>query len=335
MRPLDIGIAFELRSDFTPPKNAPIDALEEYDSLATIEALADALTALGHHPRLLRGGRVFLEAMLARPPELVFNNAEGHGSRSREAQVPAICELLGVPYSHSDPLTMALALDKALAKRVVQSAGIRTAPFEVFDSAEQAAATALPLPLFVKPVAEGSSMGVRASSRVADRESLVQEVKRCLAAYRQPVLVEGYLASVEVTVGVCGSAEHARVLGSMEIAPAEAAVEDFVYGLESKRDYQKLVRYYAPPRSLSASQSADAERTALAAYRALGCRDVARVDLRFDATGRANFIEINPLPGLNPVTGDLVVMTKLLGLSYRDLIGAIVEETLRRYPHLQ
>ena len=113
------------------------------------------------------------------------------------------------------------------------------------------------------------------------------------------------------------------------------SVEDFIYGLESKRNYHQLVRYYAPPRSLSASQSAEVERTALAAYRVLGCRDVARVDLRFDLTGHANFIEINPLPGLNPVTGDLVVMTKLLGLSYQDLVSAIVEEAVRRYPQLQ
>jgi len=159
-------------------------------------------------------------------------------------------------------------------------------------------------------------------------------VERCLSAYRQPVLVERYLPGFEVTVGIRGSGDRARVLGSMEIAPSSGAAADFVYGLESKHEYQKLVRYYAPPHHPATAQVDDAEATALAAYRALGCRDVARVDMRFDADNRANFIEVNPLPGLNPVTGDLVVMTKLLGRRYEDLIAAIVEETLVRYPQL-
>jgi D-alanine-D-alanine ligase len=335
MRPLDIGIAFELRSDFAVPPEAPIDALEEYDTQSTIDALVEVLIGLGHRPRLLGGGRGLVEIVLSRPPDLVFNLAEGWGTRSRESHVPAVCEMLGVPYTHSDPLTLALTLDKALTKRVVESAGVATPRFAVVESTEQAAALALPWPLFVKPAAEGSSMGVRVTSRVADGEALVSEVRRCLAAYRQPVLVERYLPGVEVTVGVRGSADRARVIGSMEIAPADGAAEDFVYGLESKRDYQRLVRYHAPPRSISAAQMADAETTALAAYRILGCRDIARVDVRFDETGRANFLEVNPLPGLNPVTGDLVVMTRLLGGRYEDVIDAIVDEAIRRHPHLQ
>lgn len=335
MKPLDIGIAFELRSSFALQAGAAVDALEEYDTMSTIDGLADALRSLGHHPRPLGGGRALIEAMLATPPDLVFNLAEGWGTRSREAHVPAVCEMLDVPYTHSDPLTMGLTLDKPLAKRAVHVAGVRTAPFVVVDSLEQVAAIDLGWPLFVKPVAEGSSMGVRVTSRVADRDALMAEAQRCLSAYRQAVLVEQYLPGIEVTVGIRGSGDRARVLGSMEIAPASGAAADFVYGLESKREYQKLVRYYAPPRNPTPSQTADAEATALAAYRALGCRDVARVDVRFDADNRANFIEVNPLPGLNPVTGDLVVMTKLLGRRYDELIAAIVEETLVRYPQLR
>jgi D-alanine-D-alanine ligase len=332
MRPLDIGIAFELRSAFALPADAPVDALEEYDTMSTIDGLADALRSLGHRPRPLGGGRALIDTLLAKPPDLVFNNAEGWGTRSREAQVPALCEMLGVPCSHSDPLTMGLTLDKSLAKRVVCSAGVSTAPFVVVDSLEHVAAIDLGWPLFVKPVAEGSSMGVRVTSRVADRDALLAEVQRCLSAYRQPVLVERYLPGIEVTVGIRGSGDRARVLGSMEIAPVSGAAADFVYGLESKHEYLKLVRYHAPPHHPTPSQMADAEATALTAYRALGCRDVARVDLRFDADNRANFIEVNPLPGLNPVTGDLVVMTKLLGRTYDDLIRTIVEEAVGRYP---
>ena len=334
MRALDVGIAFELRGDFTAPAGAPIDALEEYDTPSTLDALAEALRGLGHRPRPIGSGRVFLDTMLSRPPEIVFNIAEGRCTRSREAHVPAVCEMLGIPCTHSDPLAQALTLDKALAKRVVQSCGIPTAPFRVVESRveAEAAATMLSLPLFVKPAAEGSSIGVRVTSRVTDAAALIVEVERCLGDYRQPVLVERFLPGIEVTVGVRGFGNGAYVIGSMEVAPASGPAAEFVYGLESKRNYEELVRYYVPPRS--PAHAREAEETALAAYRALGCRDIARIDVRFDDEGRANFIEANPLPGLNPVTGDLVVMTRLAGGQYEELIAAIAEEALLRYPHL-
>jgi len=334
MRSLDIGIAYELRSDVPPDEGAPTDALEEYDSRETIDALAAVLAGLGHRPRLLGGGRSFLATMLASPPDLVFNNSEGRGSRSREAQVPAVCEMLGVPCTHSDPLTMALTLDKAMTKRVVHAAALATAPYRVAASLEEAAAIDLPFPLFVKPVGEGSSMGVRVTSRVADRAALLRETQRCLDDYRQPVLVETYLPGIEATVAVLGSGNEARALGTMQIAPASGPAEAFVYGLESKRNYQALVRYHAPPASLTAEQIADAEQLALASHRVLGCLDVSRIDLRFDAAGRACFMEANPLPGLNPVTGDIVVLARLLGIDHATLVGRVVAETIRRDPRL-
>jgi D-alanine-D-alanine ligase len=335
MKSLDVGLAFDLRPDLPSHADAPLDAYEEYDCRETIEALAEALTRLGHGTRLLGGGRAFLDAVIAEPPQLVFNLAEGRGSRSREAHVPAACEMLRVPYTHSDPLTMALTLDKSMAKRVVQSAGIRTAPFRVIEATADADRVDLPFPLFVKPVAEGSSMGVRLSSRVSDRSALVREVDRCLDAYRQPVLIETYLSGEEVTVAVRGQGQSARVFGMMEVAPSDGRIAQFVYGLEAKRNYRRQVRYHVPPRSLTGDQCADAERVALAAYRVLGCRDIARVDLRLDAEGRAHFLEINPLPGLNPVTSDLCIMAGLLGVSYQALVGGIVEEAIRRSPALQ
>jgi D-alanine-D-alanine ligase len=335
VRSLDVGIAFELRRDFAASADGPIDALEEYDTQSTIDAVAEALRWLGHRPRSIGSGRRFLETMLSGPPEIVFNIAEGRGTRSREAHVPAVCEMLGVPCTHSDPLTQALTLDKSIAKRVVQSAGVPTPPFRLVESAgdADAAANALRWPLFVKPAFEGSSMGVRVTSRVLDRPALVREVERCLHDYRQPVLVEQFLPGVEVTVGVRGFGDRARVIGAMEVAPVTGAAGDFVYGLESKRNYEQLVRYHVPPRI--AAHARDAEAAALAAYRVLGCRDIARVDVRFDEEGRANFIEANPLPGLNPVTGDLLVMTRLVGGRYEDVIAAILEEALGRYRELR
>lgn len=334
MRSLDVGIAFELRADLDPGDSAPVDALEEYDDRETIAALVAALTALGHRPRPLRGGRAFLQSMLAHPPELVFNNSEGRGSRSREAQVPAVCEMLGIACTHSDPLAMALSLDKAMAKRVLQSGGVRTAPFRVVSAPGDARRLDLPFPLFVKPLAEGSSMGVRVTSRVEDGPALRREIERCCHDYRQPALVETFLPGVEATVAVLGVDDDARVLGIMEVASAGHPAGDFIYGLESKRNWRQLVRYHSPPLHLSPEQCADAERAALASHRLLGCRDVSRVDVRFDAAGHANVLEINLLPGLNPVTGDLVVMAGLMGVSYTDLIGRIVAAAIGRYPAL-
>ena len=334
MTSLDIGLAFDLKPAQAPVADAPIDIHEEYDSEDTIVALADTLATLGHRPRRLGGGRAFVEAMLARPPQMVFNLAEGAGSRSREAQVPALCEMLGVACTGSDPLTMALTQDKALAKRVVRSAGLRTAESRVIDSEAAIDAIDLAFPLFVKPVAEGSSMGVRGTSLVRDAQALRREIGRCLHQYRQPVLVETYLAGAEATVAIGGHGDNARVLGAMGIEPASGPVEDFVYGLESKRGYKALVRYHVPPR-LASSQLADIEGLALAAYRALGCRDLARVDVRLDAAGQAHFIELNPLPGLNPVTGDICLIAYGIGMSYASLIAGVLESALLRHPELR
>lgn len=326
---MDVGIAFDLRSDFRLEPGAPVDRLEEYDSEATVQAIARAIEANGHRARLMGGRRRFVEAALASPPDIVFNIAEGWGTRSREAHVPAACEMLGIPFTHGDPLALALTLDKPLAKRVVASHGVPTAPFAVVERVADVRAVELPFPLFAKPAAEGSSMGVRRSSRCSTPAELAREVERLLADYRQPVLVETYLPGVELTVGVIGN-DPPRILGVMEIAPKRARREEFVYGLETKRDWEVEVDYHVPPRSLDALKLRQVEEVALAAYRALGCRDVARLDIRLDARGMPCFMEVNPLPGLSPVSGDIVIMARATGLSYEGLIGAILDAALAR-----
>ena len=242
--------------------------------------------------------------------------------------------MLGVPCTGSDPLTMALTLDKSLAKRVVRSAGICSADFRVVETSAAIDAIDLPFPLFVKPLAEGSSMGVRTTSLVREPSELRREVERCLLQYRQSALVETFLPGAEATIAILGCGDTARVLGAMEIAPADGQVERFVYGLESKRNYKALVTYHVPPR-LPAHQLADAQAVALAAYRVLGCRDLARADVRLDAAGRAHFIELNPLPGLNPVTGDICLIAYGIGMRYCALVGGVVEQAIRRCPELQ
>ncbi len=344
-----IGIAYDLKSSWnfydggTPPSYPPGDAsgpediLEEYDSEETVAAIGEAIAAAGHELQRLEGGRRFLERVLEVAPDLVFNIAEGRpGTRSREAQVPAVCELLGVPYTHSDPLTLALTLDKALAKRVVASHGIATPAFALIDHPDDLGRLPLPMfPVMAKLDWEGSSMGVRRTSRADTMAELEERVRWLFSAYgNQPILVEEFCSGAEFTVGVTGNGASARVLGVMEIAPrtgSQTAVRDFIYSLEVKRNFRNEVEYHCPPRSVPEHVSRAVAATALGAYRALGCRDVARVDVRLSGDGvTPKFLEVNPLPGLNPKTGDLPILASRIGLSYEELIAAVVDGALER-----
>ncbi len=202
---MHIGIAFDLKADFLAEsaqarEGAPDDLFEEYDSDATVAAIERVLAARGHRVTRLGGGRRFLENLLRERVDLVFNIAEGRGSRSREAHVPAACEMLGVPCTHSDPLTMAVTLDKAMAKRVVASAGVPTPGFLVVERLRDLERIAFPFPLFAKPLFEGSSMGIRRRSRIASRAELEERVGALLGDYGEPVLVEEFCAGAEFTV---------------------------------------------------------------------------------------------------------------------------------------
>ena len=330
---LRVGIAFDLRSDHELADGAPDDLLEEYEpSELTVAAIADALRGAGHEVRLLGGGRRLVAALMDDPPQLVFNLCEGAGGRSREAHAAAVCELLGVPYTGSDPLTLAATLDKQVAKELVAAAGVPVPRGAVVDRAGFAL-DGLSFPLLAKPLAEGSSIGIRDASLLRDERELERVVARLAAHYRQPVLVEEFCPGVEVTVGILGTGAGARVVGVMEIAPAAGDAGDFVYSLEAKRAWRERVRYHVPPRSPSLAQ--EAERTALAAYRKLACHDVGRVDLRAGSDGRLRFLELNALPGLGPGgdagLGDLVLLAARSGLAYDALIVAIVDEARARW----
>jgi len=330
-----IGLAFDLKDSVVAEGPQPDDILEEYDTPETIAALAATLRELGHETVELGGVRGFLERMVscgfAETVDLVFNMAEGQGSRSREAHGPAVCEMLGVPYTHSDPLTLALTLDKALTKRVVASHGIATAPFSLIERIEDIEQVALPaFAVIVKPNAEGSSVGIRRHAVCRDRASLIAQVGELLATYRQPVLIEAFLPGAEVTVAVIGNGAGATMLGAMEIAPRDGDSEGFIYGVETKRNYLAEVDYHAPPR-LPASSMTELERAALGAYRALGCRDLARIDFRLDRDRRPCLLEVNALPGLDPTRSDVPILCGRLGVSYKSLIEGIVRHAADRW----
>lgn len=329
--PLEIGISCNLKSEVPLREGQPEDALVEYDSDATMLAVKGALEAAGHRARYLGYGEALIDRLRERRPQLVFNFAEGIGGRSRAAHVPALLEMLGVPHTHSDALTLAVCQDKAITKHVVRSHGVRTANFAVIEDAAQCNGIEMEFPLFAKPVGEGSSMGITERARVEDRAALVAIARELIARYREPVLVEEYLPGAEFTVGILGTGATARVLGTSSLTPRKVAREQFIYSLSIKQlsDWNEHVSIDCPP-LCDARTREEVESVALSAYRALGCRDVGRVDVRLDREGRASFIELNPLPGIAPGYSDLAMITHAMGRSYEWLIAMIVDNARER-----
>ena len=256
----------------------------------------------------------------------MFNIAEGVAGFGRESQVPALLEAYEIPYTFSDPLVCALTLHKGMAKHVARGCGVPTPSFTLVSTVAEAKAVTLPLPLFAKPVAEGSSKGVTAKSLVRSPAALVEICTELLERYRQPVLVEEFLSGREFTVGILGTGDAARALATLEVVLLEGA-DAGAYSYRNKTEWQKLVEY----RLLEAGRlRAEVEAVALATWRCLGCRDAGRVDVRLDGAGQPQMLEVNPLAGLTPGYSDLPIMAELSGMSYGALIGEILGSTLAR-----
>jgi D-alanine-D-alanine ligase len=321
-----IGLVYDLRDDYRA-LGLSEEAVAEFDTVETIDQLAGAIEALGCQVvRVGRGQALAARLVAGDRYDLVFSIAEGVKGRSREAQVPALCELFDQPYLFSDPLTMTASLDKAVAKRLVRDAGVATPSFAVAErSAEQVAAWS-ELPAFVKPLAEGTGKGCEAASVVHTKPELESAVARVIGRYGQPALVERYLPGREFTVGIVGNGREARVLGVCEILLKPHA-EAKVYSLHNKELCEELVTY---------SPATDGEARlagmrALDAYRALECRDAARIDFRSDAEGEPQFLEANPLAGLNPWHSDLPILAAQNGIEFVRLIGMVLDAGLARY----
>jgi len=329
---LKIGLSYDLKTASEVRPGAPEDETEECDPPDTIDALANEIERLGHRVVRLGGGAEFLSSILSEKIDFVFNISEGRGTyRSREAQVPSVLEMLRIPYSGADPLTLALCLDKPLTKRVAESLGVRTpryvvfSPYEAIDLDE---VRDLSRPLVVKPAFEGSSKGIRLTSKIDRLEELEQAATDIHKMYRQPALVEEFIAGKEITVGIMGN-HPPQVVGVMEVVPRNGAGDNFMYTLEVKRDWQRLVSYRCPA-NLPPQTFKEIEGMALALHKGLQCRDMARFDFRVDGKNRPYFLEVNPLPGLSPVYSDLPIMAGLMGLSYSQLIGGILNAALER-----
>lgn len=320
-----IGLTYDLREDYLAAGYG-LEETAEFDRPETIAGIEGALAGLGYATDRIGSVRQLAARLVAGDRwDLVFNIAEGLRGIGREAQVPALLDAWEIPYTFSDPMVMGLTLHKGMTKHVVRDRGIPTAAFAVIESRAELADLDLPYPLFAKPVAEGTGKGVTPASRVSDPAALRRVTAELLERFRQPVLVETFLPGREFTVGVTGSGAAAATVAVMEVvlgAEAEAGVYSYV----NKEESETRVSYHLA----EDDEARQAAAVALAAWRALGCRDGGRVDLRSDAAGRPHFLEVNPLAGLHPEHSDLPIMCGLAGVSYRDLIGRIVASALAR-----
>lgn len=324
-----VGITYNLKKDFSRKENQPIDFLEEFDSEETIDAVRKVLENEGHEVIKLGGDTGLIDRLRQTSIDIVFNIAEGLQGRNREAHIPALLEFLNIPYTGSDPLTLSLTLDKAMAKRVVMSQNIPTPRFIKVESMEDLEGLDLRYPLFVKLCYEGSSKGVRLDSKILDPQSLEEKVRGLLKTYGSPILVEEFIKGPEFTVGVLGN-EDPFILGVMQIEIKGSPPEESIYSLEIKREWEEKVRYHCPP-LVDQNLLRKIEEVALRSYRALDCRDVSRVDIRMGEDETPYFLEINPLPGLSPIYGDLVMMARSMGWDYARLVKTIFYHALKRY----
>jgi D-alanine-D-alanine ligase len=321
-----VALVYDLRDDYRALGYSEVE-IAEFDSVSTIDQLAGALEQLGCEPvRVGRGQALAARLVAGERFDLVFSIAEGLKGRSREAQVPALCELFDQPYLFSDPLTMTASLDKGVAKRLVRDKGVPTPAFAVAERSASELAGWTHFPAFVKPLAEGTGKGCEAASLVHTRVELEAAATRAIERYKQPALVEHYLPGREFTVGIVGNGADVRVLGVCEILLREDA-EANVYSLHNKELCEELV-IYAPATDAEALLAGE---RALEAYRALQCRDAARIDFRSDALHEPHFLEANPLAGLNPWHSDLPILAAQNGIEFTALIGMILDAGLARY----
>jgi D-alanine-D-alanine ligase len=314
------------------------DEFAEWDSPTTIAAVESALSRLGKVIRL-EAKEDFPERLRQSRPDIVFNIAEGFHGVNREAHVPAICEFFGIPYTGSDPFTLSLCLDKARTKETLTFRGVPTPKFAVVEAlSEIESRTAdLRLPLFVKPVHEGSSKGITDANLCWDRAHLLRQTEFLLENYRQPVIVEEYLPGKEFTCAVLGNGSGATVLPlvgmNFESLPKGALP---IYSYDAKfvwdRPENPLDIFQCPARITRELQTS-IERVTLDAFRVLGCRDWARIDVRLDAAGVPNVLEVNPLPGILPDPADnscLPKAARAAGIGYEELIQSCLKYAAAR-----
>jgi D-alanine-D-alanine ligase len=325
---MKIGLTYDLRSDYLAEGYSELETAE-FDREETIEALEDSLKRLSHQTDRIGNAKRLIER-LARGArwDIVFNIAEGLNGVGREAQVPAILDVYDIPYTFSDPMVMSLALHKGMTKRVVRDAGVPTSDFYVFDGRLDERDIIFPPPYFIKPVAEGTGKGITPDSIIRQSQELIPACEKLQAAHNQPVLIETYLSGREFTVGIIGTGPDAVAIGTMEVHLLPEA-EQGVYSYANKENSEELVKYEVKGGDEDPAVR-KSKNVALMAWRALGCRDGGRIDIRCDEKGDPFFMEVNPLAGLHPSHSDLPMIATGVGLGYNKLIERILSSASKR-----
>ena len=341
-----VAVIANIKGETELPEDSPPDAGAEYDRTETIHAIQQALEDGGHLSGFISADPDIPFSLREFKPDICFNIAEGIRGDAREAQVPALLEMLGVPYTASRVLANAISLDKTLTKRIWRDANLPVVPFQEFNSRVDSIRSGLRYPLFVKPAREGTGMGVDLGAVVQNDAELRNRVEWVLDTYRQPALVETFLSGREFTVGVMGRQEalatscRPQLYGPdgyhrfpiLEIE-SQRSVTPGVYGYKAKS--KDLTEAGAPgyfcPADLPTKEVEKLHRLALRAHRAIGALDVSRVDFRLDTQGNPYLLEINTLPGLNPAVSDLCIMSRAEGLPYAELILEILDLAAARF----
>ena len=320
-----IAVTYNLKRAAAPRDGGPADRDSEFDSQKTIDTIAAGLRGRGHTVHLVEATADVPRWFLTHRVDLVFNIAEGTYGEHREAQVPAILESLGIPFTGSTSVTLALALDKAKTKQILAGEGIPTPPWQLFPTPETPLNPRLEFPLIVKPNREGSSKGIWRESLVGDEAALRRQVGNILQRYQQEALVEEFIEGKELTAGVIG--EEALPILEIDFTPCLASGE-FFYTWRMKEFQGDAAQGLAPelfcPAALDAETTRRVQEVARRAHRALGCRDLSRTDIRLRSDGTPFVLEINPLPGLSPLESNFPVMAAAAGLSHDALIERIV-----------
>jgi len=313
------------------------DTFAEWDSLGTINAVKNSIE-LYNDVTMVEADLSSFEKLKNLDPDIVFNIAEGFFGQSREAQIPAMLDMLQIPYTGSDPLTLATCLDKARTKEILSYYDIPTAPFFIAGEIDQIKNLKLTFPLFVKPVWEGSSKGIFTSSFVNNTKELSEQVERIISEYAQPALIEEFLSGREFTVAILGNGDEAQVLPIVEID-----YKDFpdgfipIYSYEAKwilDTKENPLDVFSCPAKLNPVLETKIKQVALNAYKTLRCRDWSRIDIRMNADNVPNIIEINPLPGILPDPKENSCFPKAArtaGISYDEMLNRVLLAAARRY----
>ncbi|NCB02680.1 MAG: D-alanine--D-alanine ligase [Spirochaetia bacterium] len=320
-----IGLTYDLKDDYIQ-LGYKAEQVAEFDSIITIDAIDEAIQHLGH--KTIRIGNInALVDYLSKGNrcDLVFNIAEGLHGLCREAQIPALLDAYNIPYVFSDSFVLAITLHKGITKAIVREHNVPTADYFLIQEIGDSEKVNLPYPLFLKPVGGGTGMGITSQSIVYSKKELIHTSMILLEEFNQGVLVETYLSGREFTVGITGTKEESKVLAVMEIV-VDPSSDNGIYSYTTKQEYLNFASYHL----VEGEIAAECERVALDAYNALGCRDGGRIDLKMDGNGRVNFLEVNPLAGLNPIDSDLPILCYKKGITYPQLIGEILTSAISR-----